>query len=112
MLCGAGSRAGRGSSRAAIDASTQYQRDTGLNWPSFDLIPPHDVLPGSASALEDWALFETRLEPMARAAHRFSILLPTSGPLTEVDALAQEIQLAERVVRLEKPAHTVFDVRQ
>lgn len=92
-----------------IDA---YQRATGLDWPRFDLIPAPAVLPESASALADWALFEARLEPMAGAAHRFSVLLPTTGPLADAGALAQDIALAERVVGLAKPAHTSFDVRQ
>ena len=89
-----------------------YQLATGANWPQFELIPPPVVLPGNASLLADWALFETRLEPMAAAAHRFSVLLPSGGPLADADALAQEIELATRVVRLAKPAHTSFDVRQ
>jgi phage tail-like protein len=89
-----------------------YQRASGLDWPQFDLIPAPTVLPDSASALADWVLFETRLEPMALAAHRFSVLLPSSGPLADAGALAQDIELATRVVRLAKPAHTSFDVRQ
>lgn len=89
-----------------------YQLASGLDWPQFDLIPAPVVLPGRAGALAEWALFETRLDPMAGTAHRFSVLLPTSGPLADVGALAQDIALATRVVRLAKPAHTSFDVRQ
>ncbi len=92
-----------------IDA---YQHDTRLDWPQFDLIPAPIVLPGSTSALADWALFETRLEPMAAAAHRFSVLLPSTGPLADAGTLAQDIALATRVLGLAKPAHTSFDVRQ
>lgn len=83
----------------------------GANWPGFDLIPAPEVLPESVAALTDWALFETRLEPMAQAAHRFSVLLPSRGPLDDAVQLAQRIDWARRVIRLEKPAHTVFDVR-
>ena len=89
-----------------------YQLASGLDWPQFDLIPAPIVLPGRAGALADWALFETRLDPMAGAAHRFSVLLPTTGPLADAGALTQDIALATRVVRLAKPAHTSFDVRQ
>ena len=89
-----------------------YQLASGLDWPQFDLIPAPIVLPSGTGALADWALFETRLEPMAAAAHRFSVLLPTTGPLADAGALAQDIALATRVVRLAKPAHTSFDVRQ
>jgi hypothetical protein len=80
-------------------------------WPSFDLLPSPDVLPLNARALGDWSLFETRLEAMAQTAHRFSVLLPTSGPLADEAALARQIEFALRVMQLEKPAHTAFDVR-
>lgn len=80
-------------------------------WPSFDLVPAPDVLPANTRALLDWTLFETRLEAMAQTAHRFSVLLPTSGPLADEAALARQVEFAQRVVRLEKPAHTAFDVR-
>ena len=80
-------------------------------WPSFDLLPAPDMLPVNARALFDWSLFETRLEAMAQTAHRFSVLLPTSGPLADEAALARQIEFTQRMVRLEKPAHTAFDVR-
>ena len=80
-------------------------------WPSFDLLPAPDQLPLNAAALTDWALFETRIETMTQAAHRFSVLLPTTGPLADADALARQVDFAQRVVNLEKPAHTAFDVR-
>lgn len=83
----------------------------GAAWPEFGLVPAPDVLPTGSDALADWALFETRLETMAQAAHRFSVLVPSSGPLAEAAALERHMEWARRVVRLEKPAHTVFDVR-
>lgn len=79
-------------------------------WPSFGLVPAPDLLPAEARALIDWALFETRLEAMAQTAHRFSVLLPASGPLADPAALGRQLEWAQRVVRLEKPAHTAFDV--
>jgi phage tail-like protein len=84
---------------------------TGLNWPEFELLPPPATLPVTKAALADWALFELLLEPMAATAHAFSVLLPISGPQAEREALEQRIDLAKRVVQLEKPAHTRFDVR-
>lgn len=88
-----------------------YRGRSGADWPAFDLLPVPTTLPANDSALADWALFETRLEPMAASAHRFSVLLPIAGPQAEREALAQRIDLATRIVRLEKPAHTRFDVR-
>ncbi|MBA4175716.1 MAG: hypothetical protein C0505_04020 [Leptothrix sp. (in: Bacteria)] len=82
-----------------------------IDWPEFALLPPHTTLPDNLAALADWALFETRLEPMAALAHSFSVLLPSSGPLADAATLAQAVDLATRVVALEKPAHTRFDVK-
>ncbi len=88
-----------------------YRRATGVDWPEFELLPVPTALPVNATALADWALFETRLEPMAAKAHSFSVLLPISGPQADANALAQQIDLASRVLRIAKPAHTRFDVK-
>lgn len=88
-----------------------YQQAWGTAWPDFGLVPPPDLLPASPQALADWVLFETRLETMAQAAHRFTVLVPSSGPLAEAGALERRMEWARKVVRLEKPAHTTFDVR-
>jgi hypothetical protein len=88
-----------------------YRSATGVDWPEFDLLPVPTTLPVNATALADWALFETRLEPMAAKAHSFSVLLPISGPQADANALAQQIDLASRVLRIGKPAHTRFDVK-
>jgi phage tail-like protein len=83
----------------------------GGSWPEMALVPAPDFVPTGSAALRDWALFETRLEPMAQAAHRFSVLLPSRGPNEPAEQIAQRNAFARRVVELEKPAHTVFDVR-
>lgn len=88
-----------------------YQRDTASTWPSFDVLPPPAELPSNPSALTDWALFETRVAPIAARAHRFSVLLPISGPDTDADTVARQVDHARRVVALAKPAHTAFDVK-
>jgi phage tail-like protein len=84
---------------------------TGWRWPEFALLPPPTELPSATAALADWATFELLLEPMAARAHAFSVLLPIAGPDEDADQLARRIDLAARIVRLEKPAHTRFDVR-
>jgi phage tail-like protein len=88
-----------------------YTAATGAEWPSFELLPPPATLPTQAVALADWALFETRVEAIAAQAHAFSVLLPIAGPQADAAALAQQVDLAQRVVRLAKPAHTRFEVR-
>lgn len=81
------------------------------NWPSFALMAPPTALPTDPVALTDWALFETRLEPMQARAHSFSVLLPISGPGSDIATLQRDMDLVRRVVSLEKPAHTRFDIQ-
>lgn len=88
-----------------------YRAGTGQAWPGFEWIPAPTLLPDGDQALADWALFETTVEAIAAHAHRFSVLLPTNGPLADPAALAAATDLAQRVVALEKPAHTRFDIK-
>jgi phage tail-like protein len=74
------------------------------------------VLPHGRSALADWFHFERVILPMRDLAHRFSVLLPVQAPehADDREAVARNqglAGLARRIVELEKPAHTVFDVR-
>jgi phage tail-like protein len=68
------------------------------------------VLPLGEPAQVDWYHFETVVLPMRAAAHRFTVVLPVP-----VGGSAQEqrerLERALRIVELEKPAHTVFDVK-
>jgi hypothetical protein len=84
----------------------------GTSWPDFGLIPlPGDLSPNPA-ALTDWFQFEGVVLPVRAAAHRFSVLLPaTSVETTDSQERLRTLQLASRIVELERPAHTVFDVR-
>ncbi|MEO8380055.1 MAG: phage tail protein [Acidobacteriota bacterium] len=67
------------------------------------------TLPSRVEALRDWVHFEALVLPAAAAAHRFTVFLPqgTLG-LRDRDRL---LELARRVISLEKPAHTTFDVK-
>lgn len=95
----------------------RYRRIERLNrawethWTTFDLVAMHDVLPRTAPAQVDWMQFEREVLPMHRTAHRFSVLLPISGVSGDPMDRERQLGLAQRIVELEKPAHTVFDVR-
>lgn len=84
-----------------------YQTD----WPGFDLLPLPDVLPTTPAAQTDWLQFEKHLLSIVRTAHRFSVLLPVSALTEDPADMQRRMQLARRIVELEKPAHTLFDVR-
>jgi len=83
----------------------------GSDWADFSEIPLPDHLPDNAAASRDWLTFEGQLLPMAAAAHRFTVLLPRTrmdhDPAADAEALAR----AARIVALEKPAHTLFELR-
>jgi phage tail-like protein len=70
-------------------------------------------LPPDGAPLEDWYRFETIVLATARLAHRFVVLLPARLDDDSPDHAADEARrrLAQRVVELQKPAHTVFGVR-
>ncbi len=76
-----------------------------------DIVLP-DRLPQTAAAQGDWLQFQGVLLAMAARAHRFSVLIPLRpGDATDASALDRLRSLATRIVDLEKPAHTVFDIR-
>jgi phage tail-like protein len=81
----------------------------------FTGFEPPSTLPGDGPALLDWFQFQSVVLPMKRKAHRFSVLLP--WPLHVLDSSGHELDhvrlsdLARRVAELQKPAHTIFDVK-
>lgn len=83
----------------------------GTHWSSFAWIPQPDRLPADGFALDDWLQFELRAEPIHAHAHSFRVLLPTPAGGEQPALAKQRMDLAQRIVDLEKPAHTVFDVR-
>ena len=83
----------------------------GASWAGFDSVALPDTLPISAAAQTDWLQFEGQLLAMHRTAHRFSVLLPVASITANAYELEERLGLARRIVELEKPAHTVFDVR-
>lgn len=83
----------------------------GSDWTDFDQVSLPDHLPQGEVAEIDWFQFESRLLPIARSAHRFSVLLPMTVSGEAAFDTERRLALARRIVSLEKPAHTVFDVR-
>ncbi len=85
--------------------------DWGSGWAEFAEIPIPDRLPASIAAIRDWLAFEGQMLPMAAAAHRFTVLLPRTRTDNDSAADAADLALAARIVGLEKPAQTIFDIR-
>jgi phage tail-like protein len=97
--------------------ASRYRRIERLNaawqtaWSAFDQVALHDVLADTTAAQTDWLQFEGRVLSMHGTAHRFSVLLPLADVTADPYQLEERLGLARRIVELEKPAHTVFDVR-
>lgn len=89
----------------------QLNRAWRTSWPEFGIVALPSVLPLSVAAQTDWLQFERQLLAMHRTAHRFSVLLPVKTANEDPVELDERLRLAQRIVDLEKPAHTVFDVR-
>jgi phage tail-like protein len=96
----------------------RYRRINALNdaygtrWTSFDVVALPDELPPDGAALRDWYQFEGIVMQMQRTAHRFTVLLPVPLSLAFSPEEHQlRLELSRRVIELEKPAHTVFDVK-
>jgi len=84
----------------------------GTRWPSFGAASVPEELPGDGAAMQDWYQFEGVVAPMWEAAHRFTVLLPMRHAAAPDTAEEQRRRgLASRLVELEKPAHTVFDMK-
>jgi hypothetical protein len=78
-------------------------------------LQPPATLPADGADLLDWFQYQSVVLPMQRKAHRFTVLLP--WPTTVSDASGATLDhvrlsdLATRVVDVQKPAHTIYDVK-
>jgi phage tail-like protein len=96
----------------------RYHRVSSLNaaydthWPSFEVVSLPEELPADGAPLRDWYQFEGIVLPLRDSAHRFTVLLPMRASADPDDAEGlRRRSIAERVVNLEKPAHTTFDIK-
>ena len=60
--------------------------------------------------LRDWIEFVTLVLPTQRNAHRFTVLVPVTLSQSREEQQRRR-DLADRVARIEKPAHTAYDVK-
>jgi phage tail-like protein len=80
-------------------------------WQDFAEIPIPDTLPDNEQAIRDWLIFEGQRLPREGRAHRFSVLLPRIRVDSALEDEAVLLAQARRIVEVEKPAHTRFDIR-
>jgi len=95
---------------AAYNTAYALSPDQALE--SFDNAEMPKSLPADGAPLEDWYRFETVFLPLVRNAHHFSVLLPMPGNIsTDSEIYQSRLGLARKIVELEKPAHTTYDIR-
>jgi phage tail-like protein len=94
--------------------NTAYQLSGAQKKTAFTAIELPGTLPPDGAPLQDWYQFEGVVLAMHRTAHQFSVLLPAPRKETAAATAAEQqrrLDLAGRLVDLEKPAHTVFTVK-
>lgn len=93
---------------AAIGAlNTAYR----TNYTAFSDVPFPANLPRQAQPLLDWYQFQGVLLIQA-SAHRFTLYLPmVPGDAQNVTAHRSKLNLAQRVMELEKPAHSAYEIK-
>jgi len=81
------------------------------SYASFADVPFPSALPRRPQPLLDWYQFQGVLLINA-SAHRFTVYLPLApGDAQNTTAQQAKVSLAQRVVDLEKPAHTSYDIQ-
>jgi phage tail-like protein len=73
-------------------------------------LPPADGLPADGAPLADWFELATVDAVAARAAHRFSVLVPVS-PEQSPSERQHLLERVQAVVERERPSHAGFDVQ-
>lgn len=92
------------------DLNVAYGLSGPGQYASFAQLTLPTALPNSYAPLLDWYEFEGTVLPMRRMAHSFTVMLPTPSRLTEAER-QERLDIAQRVIELEKPAHTTFDLK-
>lgn len=73
-------------------------------------LPEEDTMPEHPTAFRNWIQFASLTLPIKDNAHQFSVLVPTKlGELPQVRQ--KRIAQVQKIVEIEKPAHTDFDVK-
>jgi phage tail-like protein len=96
----------------------RYRRIEDLNaawfttYATFEEIQLPAAIPSLAAPRTDWQQFLQVVLPTRGSAHRFTVFVPVpEGGTANTAAQQTRLELAKRIVDLEKPAHTVYDIK-
>lgn len=94
--------------RRIDELNTAHQLSGDSAYSSFKAINLPSEMPSGGVPLYDWIQFASIVLPIRRAAHRFTVLIPT---VSNYVTTLEELERVRRIVAIEKPAHTAFDVK-
>ncbi len=95
---------------AIMNDSYKSARGKGIG--SFAEASLPDYLPADGAPLLDWYEFQAIVLAAQPLAHRFTVLIPLAGiDSGDSESQRQKLELARRIIDLEKPVHTVFEVK-
>lgn len=83
---------------------------TGAGPSNFETVTFPGALPADGAPLQDWIMFVSSVLPTRSAAHRATVLVPIRLEDSDEERL-QRLGRVQRVVEVERPAHTLVDVR-
>lgn len=86
----------------------RYNERSGTAHASFRELRWSEEPPASEALRRDWEDFRAEALPRIRQAHRFTVLLPVTADGGE---RRPDLKALQRVIELEKPAHTHYEVR-
>lgn len=86
-----------------LTGADAYQRFADVDLPA--------ALPNSGRPLYDWIQFASAYLPAVRSSHHFTVMIPTRA-FAAVSSAGPNLDVVRRIVELEKPAHTEFDVKE
>lgn len=93
--------------RTIADLNSAY----GTAYGAFAQVPFPSQLPRRSGALWDWYQFQGILL-IDSNAHQFTVLLPMKpADAQSVSAQRAQLELVQRLIDLEKPAHTSYDIQ-
>lgn len=95
---------------ALLNNAYQLTEEQALSAFTAVKLPGEDDLPSGGPRLYDWIQFVSWVLPLRRNAHRFSVLVPIDLRSDMADQ-ERRLQWVQRIVDLEKPAHTNFEVK-
>jgi phage tail-like protein len=75
----------------------------------FESLALPNRLPDGGAPLEDWTELVAHVLPVARAAHRFTVLVPVPLDASSAEQ-ASTLSRVRHVIEQERPAHTDFEV--